>query len=115
MPSAVWSRWFRPAKESDGNQMQPHQQQPQQPRQPQQAQRSIEPDALGAAPIVLPFAAIRHTMLAQVGGKGANLGELAAAGLPVPPGFCITTAAYEQAAAGADLADVLAAHHTESA
>ncbi len=92
--------------------MQPHQQQP---RQPQQAQRSIEPDALGAAPIVLPFAAIRHTMLAQVGGKGANLGELAGAGLPVPPGFCITTAAYEQAAAGTGLADVLAAHPTESA
>ncbi|MFQ5343039.1 MAG: PEP/pyruvate-binding domain-containing protein [Anaerolineae bacterium] len=29
-----------------------------------------------------------------VGGKGANLGEMAAAGLPVPPGFCLTAAAY---------------------
>ncbi|MBE3202752.1 phosphoenolpyruvate synthase [Frankia sp. CH37] len=30
----------------------------------------------------------------QVGGKGANLGELTRAGLPVPPGFVITAAAY---------------------
>jgi pyruvate,water dikinase len=31
---------------------------------------------------------------AVAGGKGANLGELTAAGLPVPPGFVITSAAY---------------------
>jgi pyruvate,water dikinase len=31
---------------------------------------------------------------ARVGGKGANLGELLRAGLPVPPGFVLTTAAY---------------------
>jgi rifampicin phosphotransferase len=30
-----------------------------------------------------------------VGGKGANLGALACAGVPVPPGFCVTTRAYE--------------------
>jgi rifampicin phosphotransferase len=29
-----------------------------------------------------------------VGGKGANLGLLAQAAFPVPPGFCVTTAAY---------------------
>ena len=29
-----------------------------------------------------------------VGGKGANLGEMAVAGLPVPPGFCLTASAY---------------------
>lgn len=29
-----------------------------------------------------------------VGGKGANLGEMAQAGLPVPPGFCLASAAY---------------------
>ncbi len=28
------------------------------------------------------------------GGKGANLGEMAVAGLPVPPGFCLIAAAY---------------------
>jgi pyruvate,water dikinase len=32
--------------------------------------------------------------LAVAGGKGANLGALLRAGLPVPPGFCVTTAAY---------------------
>ena len=30
----------------------------------------------------------------SVGGKGANLGELTAGGLPVPPGFVITGEAY---------------------
>ncbi len=34
--------------------------------------------------------------LTQVGGKGASLARMAAAGLPVPPGFHITTAAYRQ-------------------
>jgi pyruvate,water dikinase len=32
--------------------------------------------------------------LELVGGKGANLGELVRAGLPVPRAFCVTTAAY---------------------
>jgi pyruvate,water dikinase len=32
--------------------------------------------------------------LPTVGGKGANLGELIGAGLPVPRAFCVTTAAY---------------------
>src|SRR5947209_17117496 len=32
--------------------------------------------------------------LELVGGKGASLARMAAAGLPVPPGFHITTAAY---------------------
>jgi pyruvate,water dikinase len=31
-----------------------------------------------------------------VGGKGLSLGVLAEAGLPVPPGFCVTTAAYRR-------------------
>jgi hypothetical protein len=33
--------------------------------------------------------------LSEVGGKGQSLARLAAAGLPVPDGFHITTAAYE--------------------
>lgn len=33
--------------------------------------------------------------LSLVGGKGANLGKMARAGLPVPPGFCVTTDAYK--------------------
>ncbi len=34
------------------------------------------------------------TDLNLAGGKGANLGALLGAGLPVPPGFCITTEGY---------------------
>jgi len=34
--------------------------------------------------------------LEKVGGKGASLARMAAAGLPVPPGFHITTAAYRR-------------------
>src|SRR5205823_3495485 len=30
----------------------------------------------------------------RMGGKNASLGEMMAAGLPVPPGFAITTEAY---------------------
>ncbi len=37
-----------------------------------------------------------------VGGKGASLGELTAAGIRVPPGFVVTTAAFEQFLAAAD-------------
>src|SRR3954454_19938934 len=43
---------------------------------------------------VLSFGEVDGTRLAEVGGKGANLGELTRAGFPVPPGFCVTTAAY---------------------
>ena len=32
--------------------------------------------------------------LAEVGGKGLGLARLSAAGLPVPPAFCLTTAAF---------------------
>ena len=35
-------------------------------------------------------------ILEQVGGKGASLARLVAAGLPVPPGFHVTTAAYRR-------------------
>ncbi|MGD9529816.1 MAG: PEP/pyruvate-binding domain-containing protein [Pseudonocardia sp.] len=38
--------------------------------------------------------------LARAGGKGASLARLAAAGLPVPEGFCVTTDAYRLAVAG---------------
>ncbi len=47
-------------------------------------------------PLVLPFSAIRARDLPLVGGKGANLGEMTAAGLPIPPGFCLTTAAFRR-------------------
>jgi len=45
-------------------------------------------------PLVLNFASVGADDLPSVGGKGANLGVLAAAGLPVPGGFCVTTEAF---------------------
>jgi pyruvate,water dikinase len=45
-------------------------------------------------PYTLTFEEVEGTRLHEVGGKGANLGELTRAGFPVPPGFCVTTAAY---------------------
>ena len=43
---------------------------------------------------VLGFDEIGASDLPRVGGKGANLGELVGAGLPVPAGFVVTTAAW---------------------
>ena len=45
------------------------------------------------SPLVLALDDASAT-LERVGGKGSSLARLAAAGLPVPPGFHITTAAY---------------------
>jgi len=46
--------------------------------------------------LILSFNDIRAADLPLVGGKGANLGEMTHAGLPVPAGFCLTTAAFQQ-------------------
>src|SRR5438309_8091438 len=48
-----------------------------------------------SVPLVLALDDTAAT-LEQVGGKGASLARMAAAGLPVPPGFHITTAAYRR-------------------
>ncbi|MEU6710281.1 PEP/pyruvate-binding domain-containing protein [Nonomuraea sp. NPDC046802] len=53
----------------------------------------------------LDFSEIDAGMLAEVGGKAANLGELTRAGLPVPPGWVLTTEAYRQVAAGLEFDD----------
>lgn len=45
------------------------------------------------SPLVLALDDV-SARLSRVGGKGSSLARLAAAGLPVPPGFHITTAAY---------------------
>ncbi len=44
--------------------------------------------------VVTPLAELDRTDLLLAGGKGAHLGALIRAGLPVPPGFCVTTAGY---------------------
>jgi len=48
------------------------------------------------------FAEITADDLDLVGGKGLSLGLMAAAGLPVPAGFCITTTAYRTAQGAID-------------
>ncbi len=47
-------------------------------------------------------------MKAEVGGKAASLGEMTGAGLPVPPGFALTTSAYRASRDAADLDATLA-------
>lgn len=47
------------------------------------------------AELVTPLERLLRTDLERAGGKGANLGELVHAGFPVPPGFVVTTAAYD--------------------
>lgn len=46
------------------------------------------------APHVVWFKDIGKKDIPLVGGKGANLGEMYAAGIPVPNGFCVTAPAY---------------------
>lgn len=56
-------------------------------------------------PLVSWFEELDRDSVALVGGKGANLGEMARAGLPVPPGFGVTSEAYKRFLEENDLAD----------
>lgn len=47
-----------------------------------------------AGPFTVPFGNANAKELECTGGKGANLARLVDAALPVPEGFCVTTAAY---------------------
>ncbi|MEV0697903.1 PEP/pyruvate-binding domain-containing protein [Saccharopolyspora sp. NPDC050389] len=59
--------------------------------------------------VVVPLDAVGAD-LALVGGKGASLARLAGAGLPVPPGFDVTTVAYRDFVAAGGLQErILAA------
>jgi phosphoenolpyruvate synthase/pyruvate phosphate dikinase len=60
--------------------------------------------------LVLDLGCVGARLLPEVGGKAANLGELIRAGFPVPPGFCITTAAYQQVAGVLFTADPVTGH-----
>src|SRR5215831_12587470 len=60
------------------------------------------------AEIILPFTAINASSLSIAGGKAANLGEMIQAGLPVPPGFCVTTTAYSVVAEQSHIDAILA-------
>jgi len=53
--------------------------------------------------LVRPIDQVSTAEWDTVGGKGANLGELARARFPVPDGFILTTTAYTPAARAAQL------------
>ena len=53
--------------------------------------------------LVAWFADVGKSDVPVVGGKGANLGELTRAGIQVPPGFVITSGAYDDALRNAGL------------
>ena len=59
------------------------------------------------SPHIVWFADVGRDAVPLVGGKGANLGELTQAGIPVPPGFVVTTRAYRQFIEDAGLDHVL--------
>jgi pyruvate,water dikinase len=46
--------------------------------------------------LVLWFETLRNPDVPIVGGKNASLGEMIAAGMPVPPGFAVTAYSYEK-------------------
>jgi rifampicin phosphotransferase len=48
-----------------------------------------------AVSYIRPLDTVGRDDVDLAGGKGANLGELVGAGLPVPPGFVLTTEAYQ--------------------
>ena len=56
----------------------------------------------------IPFDELRLDQVDLVGGKCANLGKLTQAGFPVPPGFAVTTAAYERDDIGAAVGEAYA-------
>ncbi|MDX2381545.1 MAG: phosphoenolpyruvate synthase [Acidimicrobiia bacterium] len=68
---------------------------------------------LGAAEVVA-LDRVRGDDVALAGGKGANLGELTAAGFRVPPGFVVTADAYLDTVEAAGVRDDLAAITVEA-
>jgi pyruvate,water dikinase len=59
--------------------------------------------------IVTPISDVGADDVGTVGGKGASLGELTAAGFPVPPGFVVTAEAYRDALSTAGITTELEA------
>ncbi len=57
--------------------------------------RAARPAAAGRADgFIAPISSLGRTDVGFAGGKGANLGELVSAGLPVPPGFVVGAPAF---------------------
>lgn len=45
---------------------------------------------------IIELTKIRKNDIRKAGGKGANLGEMIEIGIPVPPGFVVTTASFDR-------------------
>lgn len=64
---------------------------------PDASSRVTPAESDAGATLICPFSRLGRHDVARAGGKGANLGELAAAGLPVPDGFVVTADAFRSA------------------
>ncbi|MCX2931317.1 phosphoenolpyruvate synthase [Mycobacterium sp. CVI_P3] len=60
------------------------------------------------------IADLRMSDAEEAGGKGANMGEMVSAGLPVPPGFVLLRDCYLASTKAAGIADELNAAHREA-
>jgi len=60
------------------------------------------------------IATLRMSDAEEAGGKGANMGEMVAAQLPVPPGFVVLRDSYLTSMSSALVADELNAAHREA-
>ncbi len=58
-------------------------------------------------PLVVDLADVSGRDLPLVGGKASNLGELVRQGLPVPPGFVVTTESYQSFVDATDLKTII--------
>ncbi len=65
------------------------------------------------APLVIPFGDPTCRDVSLSGGKGASLAVMTAAGMPVPPGFVVTSAAFFAAVNKTDLQTLAKKHDLE--
>src|SRR5208283_3686904 len=63
---------------------------------------------------VCDISTLRLSDAEEAGGKGANMGELVAAGLPVPPGFVLMRSSYSASMRAGGVDTELAALHREA-
>jgi pyruvate,water dikinase len=66
-------------------------------------------------PLILPFTDPRCRQVELTGGKGASLATMTAEGLPVPPGFVLTSAAFAAAVDEAALREAMRRKDVEAA
>jgi pyruvate,water dikinase len=74
---------------------------------------SAPAEATRKAALIRPISELGREDVGEVGGKGANLGEMTQAGLPVPAGFVVMVDAYRRFLADSGLGDHIAAALSE--